>query len=139
MNWTGGSLQRTKQASKGVVQKQKAYFARTRTHIQNGPKSPAAPFRPTYLQNDDKFELTGQLPAFVSSSVRHTKHSAWYYHEPTHGRPPLAAEKLHNEEELLPAPAGYRQFPSRGDKSPIRHANGDVRGVLASCHYHTCL
>ncbi|EAT82110.1 hypothetical protein HBI56_080920 [Parastagonospora nodorum] len=127
MNWTGGSLQRTKQASKGVVQTQKAYFARARTHLQNGPKSHAAPFKPTYLRNDEKSELTGQLPAFVSSSVRRTEHSAWYHHEPTHGRPPLAAEELHNEEELLPAPAGYRKFPSRGDTSPMRHANGDVR------------
>jgi hypothetical protein len=56
MNWTGGSLQRTKIANKGVTQKQKAYFARARMHLQNGPTSPAAPFQPSYLRNDDRVE-----------------------------------------------------------------------------------
>jgi hypothetical protein len=139
MNWTGGSLQRTKQANKGVLQKQKAYFARTRTHLQNGPKSPTAPFRPTYLQNDDSFELAGHLPALGSSSVRHTRQSAWHHHEPAHRRTPLAVRKLHYEEELFPAPAAHRQLSSRGDTSPMRHPDGEVRGVLASCHYHTWL
>jgi len=132
MNWTGGSLQRTKQANKGVLQKQKAFFARTRTHLQNGPKSPAAPFRPTYLQNDDSLELAGHLPALGSSSVRHIGQSAWHHHEPAHCRTPLAVTKLHYEEDLLPAPATHRQLSSRGPDC-------DVRGVLASCHYYTWL
>jgi hypothetical protein len=76
MNWTGGTLQRTKNANKGVVQKQKAYFAKARTHLQNGPDSPIAPFRPSYLQNDDSFELAGHLPSFGTRSVRHTKSTA---------------------------------------------------------------
>lgn len=89
MNWTGGTLQRTKHANKGVVQKQKAYFARARTHLQNGTNSPVAPFRPRYLQNDDSFELAGRLPAFGSGSVRHTGHSVRRHREATHrGIPP---------------------------------------------------
>lgn len=53
MNWTGGSLQRTKHANKGVLQKQKAYFAKTRTHLQNGLPSTAVPFKPSYALQDE--------------------------------------------------------------------------------------
>jgi hypothetical protein len=56
MNWTGGSLQRTKIANKGVAQKQRAHFARARMHLQNGPTSPAAPFHPSFLRNEDRPE-----------------------------------------------------------------------------------
>ncbi|KAH7068188.1 hypothetical protein BKA63DRAFT_478566 [Paraphoma chrysanthemicola] len=84
MNWTGGTLQRTKHANKGVVQKQKAHFARARTHLQNGAKSPDVPFRPSYLQNDDSFELAGRLPLLVSGSVRHTGHSVRQQHDSGH-------------------------------------------------------
>ena len=87
MNWTGGTLQRTKNANKGVVQKQKAYFARARTHLQNGSKSPVAPFRPSYFQNDNNFELVGYPPSFGSGSVRHTGHSARRRREATDREP----------------------------------------------------
>jgi hypothetical protein len=76
MNWTGGSLHRTKNANKGVVQKQKAYFARVRTHLQNGSKPLAMPFRPSYLQNDESFELVRHLSSFTIGSVRHIGHLA---------------------------------------------------------------
>jgi hypothetical protein len=76
MNWTGGSLQRTKHANKGIVQKQKAHFAKARNHCQDGPKLPAVPFRPSYLGVDNSFELSGHLPSYGRGSVRHTGHTA---------------------------------------------------------------
>jgi hypothetical protein len=60
MNWTGGSLQRTKIANKGVAQKQRAHFARARMHLQNGPTSAAAPFYPSFLRNEDRSEPGAQ-------------------------------------------------------------------------------
>jgi len=87
MNWTGGTLQRTKNANKGTKTVQKAYFAKARTNLQNGSHSPVAPFRPSYLQNDDSFELAGHLPTFGSGSVRHTGHSARRRREFTNGEP----------------------------------------------------
>jgi hypothetical protein len=107
MNWTGGTLQRTKHANKGITQKQKAYFARARTHLQNGSKSPAVPFRPSYLQNDDSFELAGHLPSFGSGSVRHTGHPARNRHDTTH-------------RGLLPN-SEHRGF-SRGNGAKVRHS-----------------
>ncbi|KAH7092137.1 hypothetical protein FB567DRAFT_231599 [Paraphoma chrysanthemicola] len=86
MNWTGGTLQRTKHANKGVIQKQKAYFARARTHLQNGAESPDVPFRPSYLQNYDSFELAGHLPLLGSGSVRHTGHSVTQRRDSGHRR-----------------------------------------------------
>jgi hypothetical protein len=83
MNWTGGTLQRTKNANKGVIQKQKAYFAKARTNLQNVPDPPIAPFRPSYLQNDDSFELAGHLPSFGTGSVRHTGHAAQRHRDET--------------------------------------------------------
>ncbi|KAG9194174.1 hypothetical protein G6011_04209 [Alternaria panax] len=75
MNWTGGSLQRTKKANRGVLQQQKAYFAKARTQLQNATDSPAAPFRPSYLRDNDDCGLWGITPS-VSGSVRHTGHAA---------------------------------------------------------------
>jgi hypothetical protein len=76
MNWTGGSLQRTKKANQGTAQKQKAFFSRARTHPENAPNSSVTPFRPSYLQDDEPFEVTARMPSFGSGSVRHTGHSA---------------------------------------------------------------
>ena len=76
MNWTGGTLQRTKNADKGVIQKQKAYFARARTQLQQSPGTPAAPFRPEFFQDGDDRELDHHLPLLGSGSVRHTGHLA---------------------------------------------------------------
>lgn len=85
MNWTGGTLQRTKHANKGVVQKQKTHFARARTQLQQSLGTLAAPFRPDYLQDNNDCE-TGQChPPFGSRSVRHTGHSARKRYETTRG------------------------------------------------------
>jgi hypothetical protein len=57
MNWTGGSLQRSKAANnKGIVKKQKAHFARARAHLHQGFKTPASPFsiHRFGIQGDDK-------------------------------------------------------------------------------------
>ena len=62
MNWTGGRLQRSKNANKGIVQKQKAHFARARTQLHND-----APTIQSSL-------LCGDPPA-VSRTVRHAGHS----------------------------------------------------------------
>ena len=75
MNWTGGTLQRTKNANKSVIQKQKAYFARARTQLQQGPATPATPFRPDYLNDEDDSELGHYLPSFGKDSAHHTGHS----------------------------------------------------------------
>ncbi|KAH8722542.1 hypothetical protein GQ44DRAFT_761665 [Phaeosphaeriaceae sp. PMI808] len=82
MNWTGGSLQRTKHANKGIAQKQKDFFARARTHLQNGTKPPVKPFRPSYLQNDNSFRLIEH--PFGSGHVCRNKQSTKRYHEAMH-------------------------------------------------------
>jgi hypothetical protein len=81
MNWTGGTLRRTKHANKGVIQKQKAHFARARTQLQYSPGTPAAPFRPDFLQGSNTYGLGQPLPAFGIGSVRHTGHSAREHRE----------------------------------------------------------
>lgn len=76
MNWTGGSLQRTKNANRGTLQKQKAYFARARTQLQNDTNRPAVIFRPNYLCAADEFDLVQQSPSLGSASIRRSSHSA---------------------------------------------------------------
>ncbi|KAJ4993273.1 hypothetical protein SVAN01_01248 [Stagonosporopsis vannaccii] len=76
MNWTGGTLQRTKNAKKGVVQKQRAYFARARTKLQQSPGTPAAPFRPDFLQEGDDYRDANRASSFASGSVHSTRHLA---------------------------------------------------------------
>ncbi|KAI2480848.1 hypothetical protein Ptr902_07874 [Pyrenophora tritici-repentis] len=75
MNWTGGSLQRTKKANSGVLQQQRAYFAKARTHLHNATNSPIAPFYPDYLRESEDPGLLG-ISSFGTGSVRHTGHSA---------------------------------------------------------------
>lgn len=69
MNWTGGRLQRSKNANNGVVQKQKAHFARARTRLQNGATSLTSPSRPSFVHNGDT-SLGGRLPPFPPDIVR---------------------------------------------------------------------
>ncbi|KAF2126915.1 hypothetical protein P153DRAFT_296958 [Dothidotthia symphoricarpi CBS 119687] len=99
MNWTGGSLQRTKHANKGVVQKQKAYFARSRTQLQNGLRSPVAPFRPSYLRKDDDHESGERIRSFHPGSTRHTSHTTRQRHGGTgRGTSPLDRTRCHEDE-----------------------------------------
>lgn len=74
MNWTGGKLQRSKHASKGIGQIQKAHFARARTQLQKSKNSLTSPFRPIFYR-DDEAGLGGQLSSFSSHAIYHTGHS----------------------------------------------------------------
>lgn len=76
MNWTGGNLQRTKNANKGVLQKQKAFFVRARTQLQHSSGTPATPFRPDYLHDSEDPASDHHLPSLGSDSICHTGHSA---------------------------------------------------------------
>jgi hypothetical protein len=73
MNWTGGSLQRTKHANKGVLQKQKAYFAKSRTHLQNDFPSAAVPFKPSYALQDETSLTRHQRIENLTPLDRHSK------------------------------------------------------------------
>lgn len=75
MNWTGGALQRTKNANKGVIQKQRAYFARARTKLQQSSETLATPFHPDFLQVCADFEYGGQSHSASSGSMRHGSQS----------------------------------------------------------------
>ncbi|EUC33115.1 hypothetical protein COCCADRAFT_96923 [Bipolaris zeicola 26-R-13] len=70
MNWTGGSLQRTKKANSGMLQRQRAYFAKARTNLQNIPQTPVAPFIPSYLRDNSKSDYLA-VPSFELISDRH--------------------------------------------------------------------
>jgi hypothetical protein len=75
MNWTGGTLQRLKAGRQnGVLQKQKEYFAKVRARLQSAPNSPAPPFFPSYVKDDD-LSLGGRLSTFGSGTVRHVGHN----------------------------------------------------------------
>ncbi|MCJ1233988.1 hypothetical protein MMC14_001946 [Varicellaria rhodocarpa] len=56
MNWTGGRLQRSKRAGTALSAKQKAHFAKARTHIQSGHEN-RSPVRFSILQ-----DLVGDAP-----------------------------------------------------------------------------
>ena len=102
MNWTGGTLQRTRQANKGVLQQQRAYFAKARTHLQNATNKPIAPFYPSYLCDNNESGPLG-MPSFDSGSVRHMGHSV--------KRP---RERAHHEDkpnDRRSAISGHEVFP----------------------------
>lgn len=77
MNWTGGTLQRTKHANKGVMQKQRAYFARARTELQQSPSTQSTPFRPEYYHNNDGRDVGDP---FVEGTARLPRDSAGMRH-----------------------------------------------------------
>ncbi|KAF1918463.1 hypothetical protein BDU57DRAFT_200070 [Ampelomyces quisqualis] len=116
MNWTGGSLQRTKQANKGVVQKQKAYFAR-RTHLQNGRNTPAVPFKPDYFQNDDGSGLSGRLPLCGTAQP---------LHERTQQDNLLRSSTLHSGVSRRRPRERCTPELSRGGASDMGHSKHDV-------------
>jgi hypothetical protein len=75
MNWTGGTLQRSRAGRQnGVVQKQKEHFAKVRTRLQNSANSLAQSFRPSYLEDEDH-NLGGRLPRFGFGAARHVGHT----------------------------------------------------------------
>jgi hypothetical protein len=122
MNWTGGSLQRTKQANKGVLQQQKAYFARAQTQLQNTTNSSAAPFRPSYLQDNENSGLWTMTP-FGSGSVRHTGHAAKRPSERTQREPTTEeVEPIRKDHETLPR----EQLHSDGEFRLHKGSSGDL-------------
>lgn len=98
MNWTGGTLQRTKHANKGVMQRQRAYFARARTKLQQSPSTQSTPFRPEYFHNNSDGRDVGHPSA--KDSVRSSRDSAKMRHgENTHCPSPRAQRKQWTKKE----------------------------------------
>ncbi|KAF2865144.1 hypothetical protein BDV95DRAFT_612934 [Massariosphaeria phaeospora] len=97
MNWTGGRLQRSRNANKGIQSRQKQYFARRRTELQSGSDLPGLPFRPNYLDQDEKFELGGRLPAYGTGSIRHAGHSKRLHRHGSSGESPEQPSLRHSQ------------------------------------------
>lgn len=132
MNWTGGNLQRTKHANKGIVQKQRAYFASARAQLQNSSRSPVALFRPSYFRKDEDCDLGGQVPLFELGSVRRTGHPARQIREQV-GHKASPQNKRHyrdNGERYQAASKRVSQHAISGPGSPMGAVRGE-QGKLA--------
>jgi hypothetical protein len=136
MNWTGGSLQRTKQANKGVVQKQKAYFARARTRLQSGPSAPAVPFRPDYIQNGESLEPSGRPSLYGTGSVRHTGHPARPRHEREQRGNLLHHNVLDTDDRRSRSREGATPELSRGGASVMGHVKHPVASTPVALVNH---
>jgi hypothetical protein len=130
MNWTGGSLQRTKHANKGIVQKQKAYFARARTHHQKGSKSPSVPFRPNFLGVDGSFELSGHVSSYGKGSVRHTGHSGRRRHTPAQPVVSTDDHALYTDNRTTAVLSAVSPKPLRGGTFALKQAERGPAGIL---------
>lgn len=121
MNWTGGSLQRhSKNARKSVMQRQKQHFAKVRTALQNGPEMPSAPFRPSFLVDQD-LNLGGRLPLFGASSIRHTGHMK---------RP----QRRYGEHDAVSIRASWHANKAASDPQIMRGTMGErTRQVSSPC------
>jgi hypothetical protein len=136
MNWTGGSLQRTKKANKGVLQQQKTYFAKARTQLHNPPNSHVAPFRPNHLHDNNESGLWGVIP-FGSGSVRPTGHRAKHPSEraqrettPDKRRSTTNRHETTTHEEL---PASLLRYSPSNSNSQIRIHKGSSDDLLLTC------
>jgi hypothetical protein len=129
MNWTGGSLQRTKHANKGITQKQKAYFARARTHHQEGSKSPAVSFRPSFLGVDSSFESRGHVPSYWLGSV-HTRHSGRQRHAPAQPVDSTDDHALYTENRTTAVLSAASPEPLRGGTFALKQAERGPAGIL---------
>jgi hypothetical protein len=136
MNWTGGSLQRTKKANQGTVQKQKAFFSRARTQPEKASNLSVTQFRPSYLQDDETFEVTARMPPFGSGSVRHAGHSA-------RSRREVVERMASPEEEKRESGPNVRSQHKVASHRMARRAHfGDIPGGLVSegkLDQRTCL
>lgn len=96
MNWTGGKLQRSKNANRGVTPKQKAHFARIRAQVED-----------TAFSNPQAFDSSmacGDAP-FSSHALHHTGHSGTPRdHDNGMGISPVVRNrpKTHHEAESRP-------------------------------------
>lgn len=118
MNWTGGSLQRTKYTNKGVIQKQKAYFAKARTQLQQSPGVPTAPFQPDYLQDNDDRGLGHQVSSFGSGLVRQISDSRKESHRLGNCGTTPRTRRLRRDNELRPS-ENISPHLSQGERSEV--------------------
>jgi hypothetical protein len=106
MNWTGGKLQRSKQANKGIAQIQKAHFARARTQLQNNSNALTTPLPSSFFREAED-TLGSQLPPCTARTVRHVGHSRTLQHGSAHdASPPRAQTNIAHYERPPPLPNG---------------------------------
>lgn len=72
MNWTGGRLQRSRAANKGVIQRQKAHFARAKAQLQDSASTDTSPHRPSFFR-DERVSQHHKLPKL--SSPHNSRHA----------------------------------------------------------------
>ncbi|OAL44640.1 hypothetical protein IQ07DRAFT_246181 [Pyrenochaeta sp. DS3sAY3a] len=77
MNWTGGSLQRTKKANQSLTQKQRAYFAKSRGQPQHLPMLPVAPSHLPSDSNDTRTQTTKDDQALEVKRKKLLKQKDW--------------------------------------------------------------
>jgi hypothetical protein len=93
MNWTGGRLQRSKDANKGIIQKQKAHFARARTQLQNSTPA-STPAFPSDLFCNKSVSQHPQLLLSSARTARLTGHSRTLWgHDKSIGASPVRHER----------------------------------------------
>ena len=69
MNWTGGRFQRhSGKGNSALVSRQKTYFARARTKLQNGPGE-SSPFKPSFFQQEDDYDKNASIESHSSQSA----------------------------------------------------------------------
>lgn len=135
MNWTGGSLQRTKKANAGVLQQQKAYFAKARTQLQNATDSHVAPLRPNHLIDNDKFDIWNLVP-LGSGSVRWpTGHTAKRPSERTQREPTPDKRRLTRTSYERHSKNLLRRSPSNSN-AKVRIHRGISGDLLLTCCGH---
>ncbi|KAH6625351.1 hypothetical protein C7974DRAFT_199539 [Boeremia exigua] len=117
MNWTGGTLQRTRHANKGVIQKQKAYFARARAKLQQSPEAATTPFHPEFLQDGGVYGLGRRISSSASGSVSHARHSARKrrVRDEHHNSPTARGWRRANDLRLQGASPHFEQDRYRGE------------------------
>jgi len=127
MNWTGGSLQRSKKANKGTLQKQRAHFARARARLQDGPdrhraSNSLSPLHPGFFRDVDTEGPRSTLRSFSSRSVRHAGRS-----KTLKGRSSRATASPVASDRISPSQAAGRRRlhgPDRDDTT-IRDMGGE--------------
>lgn len=77
MNWTGGSLQRTKKANQGLTQRQRAYFAKSRGQPQHLPMLSVAPSHLPSDSNDTRTKTTKHDQALEANRKKLLNQRDW--------------------------------------------------------------
>jgi hypothetical protein len=110
MNWTGGRLKRSKDANKGIIQKQKAHFARARTRLQHSTPA-STPAFPSDLFCDESVSQHPQLLLSRARAARPTGHSRTL---------------RGHDKSIRASPVRHEQPGTRGlaDRSPLHSRDG---------------